>query len=47
MTVVLVPSLRYKMLLLISICPLLPKTKVEETIPKEKIRRNKRKEKML
>ena len=41
------PSLRHQLLLLISIFPLLPKAKVEEKIPREKIRKSKRKEKML
>ena len=34
--VVLVPSSRHQLLLLISIFPLLPKPKVQETIPREK-----------
>ena len=47
MTVVLVPSMRHQLLLLSSIFPLLPKAKVEEAIPRKKICKSKRKEKML
>ena len=48
MTVVLVPSLRHQLLLLISILPLLPKTKkVQETILWEKFCKSKTKEEIL
>ena len=45
--VVLVPLLRHQLLLLISIFPLLPKAKAEEKIPREKICKSKRNEKVL
>ena len=47
MTVVLISSLRHQLLLLISIFSLLPKAKVEEAVPREKIRKSKRKEEIL
>ena len=47
MSVVLVPSLRHHLLLLISIFPELLKAKVEEKIPRDNIHKSKRKEKML